>query len=86
MRKDLKLHFIIGAIIAAAVTMVSFYFLKGNVAASMSLGVIAATIAGYVKEYFWDAKGHGTVDHKDFEYTCIGGIVGALIVGVIGSW
>lgn len=89
MRKDLKLHFIIGAAIAAVLTAGAFYFV--NVTIAMSIGVIAAVIAGYAKEYWWDAKGRGTVDVKDFEYTCIGGIVGALVVGVvinmiIGGW
>jgi len=85
MRKDLKLHFAVGAVIAAVVTFVSFYFF--NVTVSMSLGVICSVLAGYAKEYLWDAKGRGVVDVKDFEYTCIGGILGALLVGIfVGGW
>lgn len=37
------------------------------------LGLIAACIAGGVKEW-WDKKGHGTVELMDFVFTCLGAL------------
>lgn len=38
------------------------------------VGIIAAVIAGGVKEW-WDSKGNGTVEFLDFVFTVIGGLI-----------
>jgi len=46
--------------------------------------VLVAALMGAAKE-FWDAKGHGTPEAKDFAATALGGAAGALCCVVIKS-
>lgn len=81
MRKDLKLHYIVGAVIGAAVAELALRYLPLEDApklfVSYALGCAAAYAIGWAKEHLWDAKGHGVVDALDLRRTWQGGAAGA---------
>jgi hypothetical protein len=87
MRKDLKLHYVAGAAVAAAVSRVAILLstlpLELTLPLAAVLGVGAAYAVGWAKEYLWDAKGKGVVDALDLRRTWQGGILGAALAVII---
>lgn len=71
-QQDKIAHFIVGALISAAVSM-----LLGSVA-----GVCAALLIGAAKEWIWDAwLGKGQFEAADLWATVAGGLVSGIVVG-----
>lgn len=88
MRSDLEKHAAVGAAIGAVVAfaavtlglaqlnqkLVSLFFL------GVALGTLASYAAGWVKEYWYDARHPDThtVDPLDLRYTWMGGVLGSV--------
>ena len=70
--KDKLLHFGAGLVISLVV---------GTLTVPL-YGVIASLVAGVGKEV-WDSRGHGTVEVLDVVATLFGGVVGAILMGVV---
>lgn len=87
MRADLKKHYEIGRVIAAVVALLAALALlkltemPWPVATTLSgfIGYGVGTAAGWLKEYWWDAKGRGTVDADDYKWTRRGAAHGAAL-------
>lgn len=98
MRRDLVLHY------RAGLALGLFFGLLAGLALAVlgkAPAVLAATLGGalgwavadrvgWAKEYWWDAKGRGTVDRDDYLQTRRGGYHGASLafvaVVVAGAW
>lgn len=70
---DKQAHFWWGWAVSATVSPLGIWF-----------AVLVAALMGAAKE-FWDAKGHGTPEAKDFAATALGGAAGALCCVVLKS-
>jgi hypothetical protein len=73
-KMDKAIHFCAGWAIAA--TFMHFF--------DVWTSIFFASFLGACKE-FWDMKGHGTPDVKDFAVTTLGGAVGGLICLLLTS-
>lgn len=70
---DKSAHILAGAVVALALGyLVPWWF-----------ALLMAIIAGALKEWYWDLRGHGTVDVWDFAATCGGGFIASLFVWII---
>lgn len=88
MQRDKKLHLIAGFCIAAVAAFA--LLLLGaphglTIPLACLLGAGVAGVAGWAKEYVYDKKRpeNHTVDRRDFVVTLQGGILGALVFGLI---
>lgn len=98
MRHDLVLHYRVGLAlgmffgVAAGLALAVLGEVPSPVAATLggAFGWLVADRAGWAKEYWWDAKGRGTVDREDYRQTSRGGYHGAslafVIVFLAGAW
>ncbi len=81
LRPDLRKHVIAGLAIGLAVTLCAGPWLHPLAAAL--LGAVAGIAVGWLKEYFWDARGRGTVDRLDYLMTGRAALLGAALGGLI---
>lgn len=96
LRPDLKKHLGVGAAIGFLTTVALTLLLMTHtpatltpaLAVSLMAGVVLGERIGWLKEYFWDAAGHGQVDRDDYLYTGRGAITGAVLgaVSVLVVW
>jgi hypothetical protein len=71
--KDKLLHFVAGLICATFVYLITL---------NLTLAIGASVILGIGKEIY-DSRGHGTVEVLDAVATGLGGVVGAVLMGVV---
>lgn len=87
--KDKQLHFIVGIAIAVVIGLLLMWTpARLNVAPAALIGAAVATLAGWLKEKWYDARrpDRHTVDMGDFRWTTNGGFVGcALLVAVVNA-
>ena len=81
LRPDLRKHIIAGLAIGLSVTLCAGPWTPPLIAAL--LGAVAGIVVGWLKEYFWDKRGHGTVDRLDYLMTGRAAILGGALGGVI---
>lgn len=90
-RRDLKLHRNIGFALGFVVTVVTAVVLHRATLlpapSCIGLGSLAGCLVGYatgwLKEYWWDAKGRGTVDADDLRWTYRGAALGSGIAAAV---
>lgn len=82
MRKDLKQHLIVGFLIAVVVGFGLIKFTEILEPVAVLVGLVLAALAGWAKEYVYDKRrpGRHVVDKKDFQYTALGGVLGAVVL------
>jgi hypothetical protein len=87
--RDKKLHFLVGIAIAIVVGLALMWLpTRLNEAPAGFFGVLAAGVAGWLKEKWYDARrpDRHTVDMGDFRWTLKGGFVGwALLVAACNA-
>lgn len=81
LRPDLRKHIVAGLGIALPITLCAGPWLHPLLAAAS--GAVAGIVVGWLKEYFWDKRGHGTVDRLDYLMTGRAAILGGALGGVI---
>lgn len=72
---DKGAHALGGLVIAQVVSLTLAHFFATETILPIAAGVAAATVAGFVKEW-WDRHHNGTCDVKDFIATVVGGLIG----------
>lgn len=97
LRPDLRMHLVVGVLIALASTLALglglgmlpsvpelLAPLQHPLPAALA-GLVLGERAGWLKEYVVDARGAGTLDRDDYLYTGRGAIAGAAIGAVLVS-
>jgi ribose/xylose/arabinose/galactoside ABC-type transport system permease subunit len=86
LRVDLKKHLLVGAaagyVAAVLAGLIGWHFgveLLAHPVVAGLVGFAAGVVIGWLKEYRWDAAGHGTVDRADYLFTGRGAVVGAVL-------
>ncbi|MFZ9959372.1 MAG: hypothetical protein ACO3GP_03180 [Candidatus Limnocylindrus sp.] len=88
LRPDLKKHTIAGAGIAFSVAMalglaVHLQWIAMSPMSCALVGLASGGAVGWLKEYAWDIRGHGTVDRDDYLYTLRGAAIGAIVAAAV---